>query len=237
MLPEHLPLEVRTALERLRDAAETTDAVSALVLYGDAVRSHRSGREVNVAVILGDADPAVLDALAGPLQRAWRAARVEAFLLTTAEVARLADVFPVRVLDLKTHGITLYGDNPFQAVAVDPEHLRLRVEQELRNHLMRLRRRYVAANGDPATLQAMLDRSAGWLPAPLGALLRLVGDEQPDPPLAAAVARFTLDDDVARRLVDVHAGKADDDPAALTRGVLALLARVVQVADELEVQS
>ena len=93
-------------------------------------------------MLLHDATAASLAPLAPPLQAAWRAVRVQPMVLTPAEVRRTADAFPTKFLDIKEHHIVLAGDDPFVGLEeVTGRGGPVRVEQELRNLVLRLRRR------------------------------------------------------------------------------------------------
>jgi predicted nucleotidyltransferase len=175
------PDEVKRALTTLVKALEATGAVTGVVLYGGLARGryvpHQS--DVNLVVLLRDGAPATLGAIAAPLKAAWRAARVEPFLLTFDEVARSADVFPTKFRDLREHHVVLSGQSPFADLEVSSQHLRLRVEQELRNLSLRLRRRAIAAWGDDADLERTLQDVSSGLALELGLLLELLGQPRP----------------------------------------------------------
>jgi hypothetical protein len=133
--------------------------VTGLVLFGGLARGrfvpHQS--DVNLVVLVRDGSVATLAAVAPPLRAAYRSIRVEPLVITFDEVARSADVFPTKFLDIVAHHVVLAGQSPFGALEIPKDHLRLRVEQELRNASLRARRRALAALGNAEALEGSLD--------------------------------------------------------------------------------
>src|SRR5262249_25071672 len=77
-----------------------------------------------------------------------------------AEIPRLAEVFPTRLLDIRDHHLLLHGEDVFAGLEIDGKLLRLRVEQELSNLSLRLRRTLVTLAADPASAAAYLASTA-----------------------------------------------------------------------------
>jgi predicted nucleotidyltransferase len=236
--------EVRNALERLREdissAAGTN--LAGLILYGSLARGrYRAGKsDVNVVVLLSDTSIENLLAIAPALRAAWRAARVEPFILKLSEIQSMTDVFPTKLLDIQAHHIVLMGEDPFVGLEVKREHLRLRIEQELRNIALRMRRRFVSIFDDRAALAIALADVAVSLKVELGALLRLAGNTEPAENtsaavLAAAATAFDLDRDA---LLRVAAMRRDDsrvsDLPELYNRVLISINRAAEIADQME---
>jgi NAD(P)-dependent dehydrogenase (short-subunit alcohol dehydrogenase family) len=147
-----------------------------------------SGLGAHFAAVLAEAGARVVCV-------ARRLLRVEPFLLTADEVRHGADVFPTKFHDIAQHHVTLYGTSPFEGLKVSPAHLRLRLEQELRNLSLRLRRRYVALVDDPEVLARAVSEVVPGFAVELQGLLSLLGKPAPksDAPadvLAAAAAAF-----------------------------------------------
>jgi predicted nucleotidyltransferase len=187
------PPEIRAAIARFRDellsAAEAN--LAGLVLYGGLARGrYRPGKsDINIALILKDTSVESLAKIAPVLRSAWRAVRLEPFIVNASEVARLAEMFPTKLLDIKSHNILLAGDSPFDSIEVTPAQARLRIEQSLTNLALRLRRRYVSGFDDPRTLAGALSDAAVPLKVELSALLRLAGKDEPSDSTTAAVLR------------------------------------------------
>jgi len=202
--------------------------LAALVLYGGLARgSFRPGRsDVNVAVVLEDAAPARVAALAPALQAAARAARVEPWIVGRAELPRLMALFPTKLLDLQARHLLLAGADPFAGLSVPEAQVRHRAEQALANLSLRLRRRLVAAAGDGDAQVRWLAEVARPLAAELAPLLRLGGahpatDDTADL-LAAAARAFGLDGATLAELAAARKAPGEvADPAALFERALA----------------
>src|SRR5689334_8191490 len=182
---DHLdaPPEIRAAITRLRDdltAAAGTNLVG-LILYGGVARGrYRPGKsDINLVVLLNDTRAAALGVIAPLLRAAWRAWRVEPFILNSSEVARLSVTFPTKLLDIARHHIVIFGADPFADVQVSREQVRLRIEQSLRNSELRLRRRYVAIFDDAPSLAMVLADVAASLKVEFAAMLQLVHQDAP----------------------------------------------------------
>lgn len=189
------PAEVKAGLEKACKALEASGVVTGVVLYGSLARGrfvpHQS--DVNVVVLLRDGTPATLGALAVPLRDAFRSIRLEPFLLTFDEVARSADVFPTKFRHIIAHHVVLSGTSPFASLEVPREHLRLRVEQELRNLSLRLRRRAIATWGVPEELERVLADVLSGITIELHALLELLSKPTPPDDDVVAVLRASAE--------------------------------------------
>lgn len=171
-----LPAASRKRLEELVTALQSTlgPKLSAVLVYGSAVRGGLTPKsDVDVLIVLTHDDTATLRSLCDPLGIARAAARIDCRLLTVAEIPRAADVFPVFYDDVRGCHAVLFGSDPFKDLVVHDEHRRLRVEQELRDARVRLRRLIVDVADDDVALQHGLERKLKAVRAPLASLLQL----------------------------------------------------------------
>ena len=215
------------------------DRLVSLVLYGGLARGrYRPGEsDVNVAVELREVTAPALEAAAPILRDAWREIRVEPMILAASEIPGAARAFSTKMLDIQKHHVVLWGQDIFHGLRVDPEEVRFRTEQELRNLAMRLRRRFVALYGDPGSLGAVLFESAVALRANLIAMLDLAGEPPPADEtsahvFAAAAPRFGLDAEALKQLAEIRAirsGEAHGQP--VPENVVRLYGQVMAVAD------
>ena len=225
------------ALDELKTEliAAASDRLVSLTLYGSVVRPEHDERtsDIELLVVLDRADATTLRAIAPALRRAWRRARVAPYIVTASELPRLADVFPTKLLDLARHRLVLHGDDVIAGVEVRREHVRLRIEQELRNHLVRLRARLIRVDGDAEATVAVLRAVSRGARLDVVALARLADRDDGVDDLATACAALGLDTATARDLADVGAAKPFrgdvDDLAART---LRLLEQVVAIVDQ-----
>lgn len=179
-LPEH----VRRHLDQLTAALESAlgEDLTGLLVHGSAARGdYREGTsDVDLVVVLADASRAPLEAIANPLLLARYAARIEAMVLTAAEIPRAADVFPLLYDDIRRCHVVLAGKDPFSSLTISDRHRRLRIEQELREAQIRLRRALIDAQASNETLAGVVTRKIRQIRGPLRALLALSGVEVAD---------------------------------------------------------
>lgn len=172
-----LPASVQERLVELQQSLERElgDDLAALILYGAAVRGGRvdGSEDLHLMIVLRTATIPKLDRIASTLTMARYAMRLEPMLLTSAEVPQAADVFPLLYDDIRSAHVLLSGTDPFSALHIDPRHRRLRIEQELRDAQIRLRRLIIDSLGQPEPLGAGLLRKVRLLRSPLLALLQL----------------------------------------------------------------
>ena len=174
-----LPTAVR---ERLEEFTKTLEAVLAgdlvgILVHGSVVRGeYRPGEsDVDVIVVLSKAAFAHLEAICNAMQLARYAARIEAMILVESEIAGASDVFPLLYDEIKHCNILLAGRDPFARVEVHDTHRRLRIEQELREAQIRLRRAVTDALGAPEAIAGAVVRKVKQVRIPLNALLALKG--------------------------------------------------------------
>jgi hypothetical protein len=172
-------------------AALCGDALRTLVVYGSAAGPEfdPSRSDVNLAAVVDPLDFAVLQRAAQWWGR-WQRHRVAApLLLSTVELDRSRDVFPLELLDLRERHRTLAGAEMLRDVAVDRECVRAECEREAKGKLLRLRALYVELAGSARELHAlMLDSRKSFLHVMRG-LLFLVGESWAASP-AAVVRAF-----------------------------------------------
>jgi predicted nucleotidyltransferase len=197
---ETLPASVRAPLaaltESLQQACGTN--LAALVVYGSAARGGfvPGASDVDLVVVLKDTSIPHLLALAEPLQLARYSARVEAMILKLENIAPAADVFPLLYDDLQQRSVLLCGVDPFAGLAISDAHRRLRIEQELREARIRMRRAVVDALGSEATIDGAVARKIKQLRSPLHALLKLKGlacDDRLESVLQACAQLYGVD--------------------------------------------
>jgi predicted nucleotidyltransferase len=224
-----LPQATRTRLDELKSSLEKAlgaDLVSLLV-HGSAIRGgfREKDSDVDVVVVLSRAPREKLEAIGNALHVARNAARIECMILVEEEIAHAADAFPLFYDDIKRCHLVLAGSDPFANLAISRAHLRVRIEQELREAQIRLRRAVTDARGAKELLAGAVLRKVRQIRSPLRALLGLRGDACEDDlasVLAAAAKAYDLD---TKSLGHVH--EAPD--AAHAELVLLLAAAIADV--------
>jgi len=191
-----------TIKTRLDELTATLDRVCGknlvgLVVHGSAVRGGwcEETSDVDLIVVLDDDSEAMLASIGPALELARFSARIESMILTKDEIERSADCFPLLYGDVARTSVTIAGTNPFNGLTISDEHRRLRIEQELRE--IRIRMRRVATDmAGAANFGGAIERKVKQLRGPLWALLELRDesvDEHLDPVLEGAGKAYGID--------------------------------------------
>lgn len=227
-----LPAAVAPRLEEMEKAlvAALGSDLVAIIVFGSAVRGdYRPGHtDIELLVVVKSATPEKLAPLANPLAMARFAIRVEAMILTEAEIPRAADVYPLLYDGIRQSHTLLHGTDPFAALTISDRHRRLRIEQELREAQIRLRRVVTDSLGQPDGLVSPLVRKLRQIRAPLHALLglrQLKCGERLDEVLASAGKVYSID------VAPLSLQKIKEKPAAALATLSQLLDAAVQDVD------
>jgi hypothetical protein len=234
---------MKRAEEFARELSEVyADELVSVVLYGSAARGdYREGiSDLNILVLLDAMDPAVIRR-GTELARAWASeGNPPPLMLSDAEWRASADVFPIEYGDMRDAHVVLHGENPFDNLVIDWEHLRLQCEHELKSKQIQLREQYLLLASDSAGLGNLLTHSFPTFLTLFRAGLRLARAEVPRDPLLAieAVAARAAFDPTAFR--DVLRARSDggtfapaaDDP--VVAGYLTSVARTTAWLDRLD---
>ena len=194
-----LPQSVQERLDELVQTLKTmlAEDLVAVVVFGSAARGDYRAGESNVdLIVIVKADPKEKLAAIGPaLSLARFSARIEAMILRADEIPRASDCFPLLYADVARSSVTLFGKSPFDDLVIASAHKRLRIEQELREARIRLRR-VVSDMSDDAAFGRALDRKVKQLRGTLFALLELRGTTVTDrlaPVIEAACTRYGVE--------------------------------------------
>ena len=230
---ERLPAPVRRHLDDLTTALEAAlgENLAGLLVHGSVARGeYREGvSDVDLVIVLADASRDALEDIANPLLVARYAARIEAMVLTAEEIPRAADVFPLLYDDIRRCHILLAGQDPFSALTISDRHRRLRIEQELREDQIRLRRAVIDAQASNESLAGIVTRKLRQLRGPIRALLALSGVEVADD-LAAILekAGSTWDIETAPLLA------AQTEPGRAYQALSLLLTAAIDTVDRMD---
>jgi predicted nucleotidyltransferase len=228
-----LPPGTRAPLQALKDGLEKVVGknLAALVVYGSAVRGGYVPGEsdVDVIVVLEETSLPQLQAIAEPLMLARYQARVEAMVLRRAALQSSADVFPLLYDDVRQRHVVLSGTDVFSGLQIADVHRRLRIEQELSEARIRMRRAVVDALGSEATIAGAVARKVKQIRSPLHALMCLKGkecDDRLEPVLAASGQAYGLDTGALLRVAA--------QPEAAHTALRALLDAAIEDVDRLQ---
>jgi hypothetical protein len=127
-----------------------------------------------------------------PHLRGWSRRRVAIPLFFDARwLEGSRDVFPIEFLELREHHVLLHGDgDPFAGLPVNPEHLRLDVEKQLRGKLLHLWEAYLETRGSRRRLRELLLAAVPGFAWVLRGALHLAEGQGASPQAAAYEAVF-----------------------------------------------
>lgn len=240
---QSLPTALQQPIEQLLEQLTPLPCLDALILYGGVLRGrYQAHSDVNLLLLLNDPSAAALRQLESPLTRARRGIRLAPMILQTAEVPRVADVFPVKMLDIQRRHLVLWGQANLQELRIEPEHIRLHLEQGLRNMQLRLRTCLAGQAHDGLSLRRHLLGVARPLAIHMHELLLLLGLDCPsETTLAiyqAAAGHWQLPPVPLQQLGNLRQqAELEFDPVVLAGELLNVLQTVVQLADACEVKS
>lgn len=174
-----LPAEVRGRLSELRDAVVQAggDALVCILVFGSAACGDwvQGRSDIDWLLVLREDDRATLTRVGHPLLLARYSLRIESLILREDQIGPSVDVFPLLYDDVRETAVAIYGTSPFVGLTISDRHRGLRVEQELREARIRLRRMVSELDGTPRSLAMAVGRKLRQVRAPLRALLRLRG--------------------------------------------------------------
>jgi hypothetical protein len=224
-----LPPTVRSTIEKWKDALAAAlgeDLVAILLTGGVARGDYRPGEsDITPIVVVKEASFAKLDAISAATQDARYGARLAPTFLTAAEIPGAGDAFPLLYDEVKRFNIVIHGSDPFEKVIVHDTHRRLRIEQELREAQVWLRRAVTDAMGAKEAVGGSVGRKIRQVRRPLAALLKLRDvDTKADVAsvFEAAGARYGIDVSA----LTTPREKADAAYEALTKVLAAAIADV-----------
>lgn len=226
-LPDPVAARLDQLVQSLRDILG--DKLAAIVAHGSATRGeYREASDVDLAIVVSADDLATLAAIGPALELARFSARIEAIIVTRDEIAQSSDCFPLFYGDL-ADGVALHGKNPFVELEIAAVHKRLRIEQELREVRIRMRRVATDLSNQPMFANA-IDRKIKQARSPLRALLALRGRA------VAADLGGVLDAACTEFSGDVVALKrVREDARAAYRALCDLIDHALKIVDEMEV--
>jgi len=237
------PPAVTAALQRYRQEIKraAADSLTCMALYGGILRQRYEPprSDINVLVVLNEVTGDGLARLGPVLHSAWREIRLDPFLLAQSELGRAAVMFPTKMLDICRYHRVLDGADVLKGIEVRHEDLSLRIEQELFNLSLRLRRRFLSIQQDDQAMERALLDIAVPLRINFLALMDLAGMSVPEEErtaavYAAAAKRFGLDAAALERVSQLRdTGVANGSLRDLLLAVIELVRRASSVVREI----
>jgi len=193
----------RTALEALAGDLRRIfgNRLQSVAAYGSSPGAEGDVRSIALVERLDFEDLAACV----PLARGWgKAGLAVPLLLERDEFTRTLDVFPLEYGEIIASHTVVFGDDPFNGLAVPDADRRRACELQAKSHLIHLREGFLETGGDPRRVSALIGASAEGFS-------RLLAN------IVALVAPAATDADHLPDAADDHIGV----PAELTREVLA----------------
>lgn len=176
-----LPTKYRKALEELIERFKELygEGLVSVILYGSAARGEFKDKHsnINLAIILTDASLRNLSKAKKMLSGRSLAA-FDVIFFTEDYIRRTQDVFPIEFIDMRENNRVIYGKDVLGSLEIDDKNLRFQCEQELKEKLINLKRRYLATT-DKAALTALLFKSVNSTLHVARNILRLKGAAAP----------------------------------------------------------
>ena len=106
----------------------------------------------------------------------WTRAHVATpLILPEHEFRRSLDAFPLEYGEIVRAHANIFGDNPFEGIAIAREDLRRACETQIKSHLVHLREGYIESGGTPGAVAELVAASAPAFTALLRNVARLNG--------------------------------------------------------------
>jgi hypothetical protein len=140
----------------------------------------------------------------------WRKSRVAVPLCMTGDyICSSLDAYPIEFLDMKLHHVLVYGKDIFAEIEIQPGHLRLQIERELRGKILHLRKRFLDTEGKEKPLRELIKVSLTAFLATFKAMLFLLGVDVPRERreiITAAARSVGVDDAVFMKCMAIREG-------------------------------
>jgi hypothetical protein len=167
--------------------------IRSIVLFGSAAAGDfvEGSSSYDLLVVVEPLGIDELEALA-PTIRAWRNAKQPLPLLfTPAQLYSSTDAFALEFSEMQHARRVLFGDDPITTMKIDPAHVRMDLERELKGKSLALRDRYVLAAGNRQRIVTLLTESLSTFLSLFRASLRLYQADAPNHKLEALRALAT----------------------------------------------
>jgi hypothetical protein len=238
------PQTVLTALQDLvrQLQAQVDGNLYSVVVFGSLAAGNfvSEASDINLMVVLNEASGQQIRSLVPAFRGIWQQFQVRPMIMTAQEIGKAADVFPIKFLTIMENHCVIFGEDPFAGLQISHAHLRLRLEQELRNAALRMRQRLLSISEDKTALLAALAGVVSPLNVQLRMLLRLSGKRWADLSFAAVLKafaqEFSLNTEVLASLAELRRDDAHEPPSVdeLFDATLSLITQAANRCDSLE---
>ncbi|MBS1262145.1 MAG: hypothetical protein MAG453_01484 [Calditrichaeota bacterium] len=214
-----------------------------LHLYGSLARGDwaRKSSDVNLLLVLNEHDYGRWEDASALVRRKQRKGFATPLMLTLRYIRSSLDVYPIELLDIKLFHETLSGEDPFAGLEINPKHLRLQAEREIKGKWVALREAALELGGNTPAMRDLLAMSVPTWAAVFQALIVIDGGEAPADKrevLRRGAELAGLDADVFARLAKLRRERTSLNRRAswaLLKETLVQLDKLAAYADTLTV--
>ncbi len=158
------------------------DDLISIILFGSAARGEyiHKRSDINFLITLSDSGMQRLKQAFSLIPK-WRKKKVNTPLfLTTQYIQTALDSYPIEFLTMKQHYRVVHGEDVLSGIEIQPEHLRLQCERELRGKLIHLREEYLNTGGKSKRIKHLVRFSLPAFVSIFSALLYLKNTDVPN---------------------------------------------------------
>ncbi|HKS75183.1 MAG TPA: nucleotidyltransferase domain-containing protein [Terriglobales bacterium] len=208
MVPEK---QIDEFVNRARTAVG--EALQSVILYGSAATGdfHPDISNVNLLCVLRNTSYSTLEKLS-PVVEWWTRKKYPApLVMTQTEIERSADVFSIELFDIQQRHRVLFGDDVLNGLRIPMQWHRAQLEYEMREKLILLRERMLAASGDKSRLWDLLLHSLPAFTTLFRHALMTMGEPVPTTKREAVqtlATRLAFDPAPFSQLLDIREKKA-----------------------------
>jgi hypothetical protein len=168
--------------------------VLALTVFGPAagIDFDPDERSATSVLIVDHVDLSMLLRLASGGGKLGKQGIAAPLVMTPVYIQASLDTFPLELLDIQARHLTLFGPDHFADLRLEPSHVRLQCERELKTVLIAMRQGLLACRGDNRSIDALEAEAGENLRRTLRGLVWLKGDKSlTDPERMLALLRQT----------------------------------------------
>lgn len=153
----------------------------AVILYGSAAGGDFNPKtsDLNLLILLASMEPQLVAKSAGIQAKLFKLRFAKPLFLDKYYIEHSADSYPMEFLDMKNCHQVLFGEDILAAVTIDPLHLRLQVERELKGKYLHLVHEFTIAKTSRKALSALVELSFKSFAPVFRALLYIQGHPVP----------------------------------------------------------
>ena len=158
------------------------ESLISIHIYGSAATQDFNPKysDINVAIILEDLNLKNLIGAKGTIKHLRKKHVSAPLFLSKQYIESSLDTFPIEFLNIKSSHKTIFGDNYFEKLKINSEHLRLQAERELKGKLLILRLAFLENIGNLKVIKNLIFTSFSSFIPVMKAIIILKNEEIPE---------------------------------------------------------